>query len=59
MKRFFTPYSPEEAQTNDMKRSGKLAFAPRKETLELLCQFARVYRSEPKLMQGLCSYVLN
>jgi hypothetical protein len=47
-------------QNSEMKKAVKPAFGPRKETIRLLYQFARVYRFEPGLLpQGLCSYVMN
>jgi hypothetical protein len=59
MKKFFTHCKSSEEQTSEMKKAAKPVFGPRKETLKLLCQFARVYQFEPKLAQGLCSYVIN
>lgn len=38
-------------------RQGKTE--PRKQTLDFLSQFARVYKAEPGLEQNICSYVLN
>lgn len=32
---------------------------PRKQTLDFLSQFARVYQAEPALKAELCGYVLN
>jgi hypothetical protein len=36
-----------------------ILFGPREETLEFICQFARVYQFEPKLAQGICSFIIN
>ena len=32
---------------------------PKKNTLDFLRQFARVYQAEPMLQPGLCGFVLN
>jgi hypothetical protein len=59
MKKFFTQSTISEEQNSEMKKEPKPAFGPRKETIRLLYQFARVYRFEPALSQGLCSFVIN
>jgi hypothetical protein len=59
MNKFFTQCLTGKDQLNNMKRTGKRTFGPREETIGLICQFARVYRIEPKLKQGLCAYILN
>jgi hypothetical protein len=59
MKEFFTQCMTNEEQSSNMKKMGKRVFGPREETLKLICQFARVYQFEPKLTQGLCSYLIN
>jgi hypothetical protein len=59
MKKFFTRSMTCEEQNSEMKKAAKRVFGPREETIKLLYQFARVYRFEPGLSQGLCSYVLN
>jgi hypothetical protein len=59
MKKFFTKSMTDGEQNSEMKKAANPAFGPRKETIRLLYQFARVYRFEPGLSQGLCSYVIN
>ncbi|MDR2764975.1 MAG: hypothetical protein LBB90_08085 [Tannerella sp.] len=59
MKKFFTRSINSEEANSQMEKEAKQAFGPRKETVRLLCQFARVYRFEPGLSQGFCSYILN
>ncbi|MDR2041908.1 MAG: hypothetical protein LBP98_06265 [Tannerella sp.] len=59
MKKFFTRSITGEEQNKEMKKAAKGAFGPREETMKLLYQFARVYRFEPGLSQGLCSYIMN
>ncbi|MDR1454931.1 MAG: hypothetical protein LBJ01_04705 [Tannerella sp.] len=59
MKRFFTRSMISEEQNCEMKKAEKPVFGPRKDTIRLLCQFARVYHFEPGLSQDFCSYVIN
>jgi len=41
------------------RSSGGSKCEPRKQTLDFLTQFARVYNAEPVLNKELCSYILN
>jgi hypothetical protein len=41
-------------KNGDGKRKG-----PRKQTLDFLSKFARVYHAEPLIQQKLCGFVLN
>lgn len=46
-----------EKKTQKKARSG--SGQPRKQTLDFLSQFARVYQAEPALKAEVCGYVLN
>lgn len=39
--------------------SDEVKTSPKKQTLELLRQFARAYRAEPVLQPELCGFILN
>lgn len=41
------------------KNNCEVSQSPRKQTLDLLKQFARVYHAEPTTCTGFCGYVLN
>lgn len=58
MKRFSTPclkHSKRETKTD----AKELRNQPRRQTLDFLTQFARVYQAEPALYPELSGYVLN
>lgn len=59
MKKFFTQATDNHFLVSELNKVSIPALNPRTETLRFLCQFARVYHFEPKLAQGLCSYILN
>lgn len=44
---------------NRTKKNPKEKSGPRKQTLDFLSQFARVYQAEPVNQPELCAYVLN
>lgn len=41
------------------KTQGERKCMPRKQTLDFLMQFARVYHTEPAMQPDICGYVLN
>ena len=49
----------DELKQQTEKRSAERRCAQRKQTLDFLTQFARVYQAEPALQPDLCGYVLN
>lgn len=57
MKRLSTRCMCKFGNIRKAPRQGKTE--PRKQTLDFLSQFARVYKAEPGLEQNICSYVLN
>lgn len=42
-----------------MKSAPEAKSSPRKQTMDFLKQFARVYQAEPAVRPELCGYVLN
>lgn len=58
MKRLSTQCMNEiENKTNRNRKERKTM--PRRQTLDFLTQFARVYHSEPALRTELCGFVMN
>lgn len=57
MKRLFTQCMDDLG--NKTKQNSKEKSRPRKQTLDFLSQFARVYQVEPAKQPELCTYVLN
>lgn len=49
----------DDLEKKTQKKAKSDAGKPRKQTLDFLSQFARVYQAEPALKAEVCGYVLN
>lgn len=58
MKRLFTQCMNEIENRTDRNRKERKT-TPRRQTLDFLTQFARVYHSEPALRTEFCGLVMN
>lgn len=58
MKRLFTPCK-DDLENKTQQKAKSSSGKPRKQTLDFLSQFARVYQAEPALKAEVCGYVLN
>lgn len=58
MKRLFTPCK-DDLENKTQRKAKNNCGKPRKQTLDFLSQFARVYQAEPALKAEVCGYVLN
>ena len=58
MKRLSTQCMNEIENKTDRNRKERKT-TPRRQTLDLLTQFARVYHSEPALRTEFCGFVMN
>lgn len=58
MKRLFTSCM-DDLEDKTQRKVKKSCGKPRKQTLDFLSQFARVYQAEPALKTEVCGYVLN
>lgn len=59
MKKLSTPCMNELENRTDNNRNENGKSMPRRQTLDFLSQFARVYHSEPVMQPELCGLVLN
>ncbi|RHJ84397.1 hypothetical protein [Parabacteroides sp. AM08-6] len=59
MKRLSTRCMNEFENRTNRNRNEKKKSMPRRQTLDFLTQFARVYHSEPVLHPELCGVVMN
>lgn len=59
MKKLSTQCMDELENKANNNRNEKKKSQPRRQTLDLLMQFARVYHSEPSLCPELCGIVMN
>lgn len=49
----------DDLKNKTQRKSKNNSEKPRKQTLDFLSQFARVYQAEPALKAEVCGYVLN
>lgn len=59
MKRLSTQCMDDLGNKKNRSRNEKKRSMPRRQTLDFLSQFARVYHSEPAMHPELCGLVLN
>lgn len=58
--KIITPYVANEEQKMDVKQMNAELFEPRRDTLDFICRFARIYKFEPRLgNEELGSFMMN